>query len=59
LGIGITLNRVGGQSKYNHRSSTYTTIKCMLLQSKSASRLHIDVLVKLQRTGFGNYIHRQ
>jgi hypothetical protein len=41
LGVGWTMNRVGGQSKYNYRSGTYTTIKFMLLQSKSASRLRI------------------
>jgi hypothetical protein len=52
------MNRVGGQSKYNYRSVTYTTIKFMLLQSKSASRLRIDLIVELQRTGFGNCIQK-
>jgi hypothetical protein len=36
------MNRVGGQSKYNYGIGTYTTIKFMLLQSKSARRLQID-----------------
>jgi hypothetical protein len=53
------MNIVGGQSKYNYRSGTYTTIKFMLLQSKSASRLRIDLIVKLQQTGFGNYIQKK
>jgi hypothetical protein len=31
----------------------------MLLQSKSTSKLRIDLIVELQRTGFGNYIQKK
>jgi hypothetical protein len=58
LGVGRIMNRVGVQNKYNYRSGTYTIIKFMLLQSKIARRLRIDLIVEVQQTVFGNYIQK-
>jgi hypothetical protein len=39
------MNRIGCMSKYSYKNGTYTTIKFMLHQSKSACGLQIDLIV--------------